>query len=408
MIVEGKCIINSLIRSFHSLGRAKSLPLTKTLATMNISYRSDTDSDFKCLEESIARGEFGKLNELWKVELEREKGFFAWEIQEVFSNYWSKEESDKFLNAMQRDEIILPTRFDSISQHSILSGLIEEIEQSAQDFKLEYGHFPHSSTIPTGQVNACAANLKCSSRTFLLFDSQLFLYCHLFSKAFALCLPIINSDSSGIQLSSNIDKVKLQIENNTNKCTERFFDVLHAYVVLGCPSEAEPYLLPKDYISYSELLRQGMELMVVGHEFGHVNAGHLGDTTWRSMRMLSEAERYKSHKQEFEADFWGCVLTLQAMSRKGYDSTLSFIGLDLFFSAMVLSERYRSLRSGIRDEHFEEEESESHPSFGARQAFLREAIKHVDGIKEHTASIQALCQFYDGALEHLWKTSIST
>lgn len=309
---------------------------------------------------------------------------------------------------MQRDEIVLPTRFDSISQHSILSSLIAEIEQSAQDFKLEYEQFPHSSTIPTGQVNACAANLKCSSRTFLLFDSQLFLYCHLFSKAFALCLPIIKSDSYGTHLSSDIDKVKFQIENNTNKCTERFIDVLHAYVVLGHPNEAEPYLLPKDYIFYSDLLRQGMELMVVGHEFGHFNAGHLGDAAWSSMLMLSEAEMYKSHQQEFEADFWDCMLTLQAMARKGYDSALSFIGLDLFFSAMVLSERYRSLRTGIRDEHFEEEECESHPTFGARQAFLREAIKHVEGIKEHSASIQKLCQFYDDALEHLWGISVST
>lgn len=55
--------------------------------TMNITYRSDTDSDFKCLEESIARGEFGELNDLWKVELEREKGFFARKMQEIFSNY---------------------------------------------------------------------------------------------------------------------------------------------------------------------------------------------------------------------------------------------------------------------------------------------------------------------------------
>ncbi|WP_139159508.1 hypothetical protein [Pseudomonas argentinensis] len=96
--------------------------------------------------------------------MEREKGFFAWKIQEVFSSYYPKEELDKFLSEMQRDEVILPTRFDSISQHSILSDLIAEIEQSAQDFKLEYEQFPHSSTIPTGQVNACAANLKCSSR----------------------------------------------------------------------------------------------------------------------------------------------------------------------------------------------------------------------------------------------------
>jgi hypothetical protein len=100
------------------------------------------------------------------------------------------------------------------------------------------------------------------------------------------------------------------------------------------------------------------------------------------------------------------MLTLQAMARMGYDPALSFIGVDLFFSAMLLSERYRSLRSGIRDEHFEEDESESHPTFGARQAFLREAIKHVDGIQEHVASIQTLCQFYDDALEHMWKISI--
>lgn len=375
---------------------------------MAIKYLSDSDKDFECLESYLKNDGFGKLEDKRLVFAENETTLFSEAIPEIFKGYLEDEVVTSMVDKLYNTDVSLPTRYDSLSQYHILTGLINKIRESISDLGVSHNYFPHSSIIPTGLVNACAIKLPCSSKEFLLFDSQLFTYCNLFSKAFAICVPISKSDNKGIQLSISIEEVKKQINQNANQCLTRMLDILHSYTILKRPMLAKQYLPPKDYISYVELIRNGMELMIVGHEFGHVNSGHLGNLGINASSMAARVDGIsKDHLQEYEADFVGLVLSLQSQARDGYDASLSFIGVDLFFSSMILSERYKSYMSGVKDEHFEEDELESHPTFTNRREFIRSAINDIEGVKEFSAAIRQLTDFYDEVIEHTWNEIVN-
>jgi hypothetical protein len=281
--------------------------------------------------------------------------------------------------------------------------LVDRITKSINHFELEHNGLPNFSTLPTGEVNACAVELPYAKKAFLLFDSQLFTFCHLFSKAFALCLPLKGTSEGQVQLSTEITEVIEHVKSNENSCLLRVVDVLTSYCLKNRPGDAEQYYPPRDYITYVDLIRDGMELMIVGHELGHYFSGHLNSGIKNVLSEMYDQDLMSTaHQDEYVADFWGAVLSMQALSNEGYDAALSFIGIDLFFSSMILCCRFSSLMAGIKDEHFEEEESETHPTFKNRQAFLRQAIMDVEGIDEHKEQIQDFYNFYDKCIEAVW------
>lgn len=370
---------------------------------MNIKYLSDTETDFKYLEEYLKSGVFGQLNDEYKVRMENESKIFMKHIKDFLnSSPISKKEVDELFKTVYKDQLTLPTRYDSISQHSILSGLIDKIKQSILDCKMEFKYFPYWSTIPTGEVNACAIKLPEVKKEFLLFDSQLFLFCHLFSKAFSICLPIITNEQD-FMLSVKIEEVHTHLDKNKNNCIDRIVDILENYTINNHPGRAKQYFAPKEYETYIHIILNSMELMIVGHEFGHFNSGHLNENAMLAMKNAEKKGLIsKNHFQEYQADLIGCILTYQSMISKGYDSALSFIGIDLFFSSMILSLRYKSFKSGIEDKYFKEDESDSHPTFIERRESLRLLIKEIDGFKENIESIEHLYTTYDNIIESIW------
>lgn len=372
---------------------------------MKITYLSDTYPDFACLERYLSDGYFGQLTDEYSAVVEKEAKNFLTYIKDFLRNSpLSQEESDLLLERVYKDQLTLPTKYESISQYNILTGLATRIQQSIKDLKLEFEYFPYYTTIPTGEVNACAIKLPEAEKEFLLFDSQLFLYCHLFSKAFSLCLPLEKKDDQGIFLSIEKRRVDLHLNENINACITRMIDILENYTINDYPGAATQYFAPTEYESYINLIRDGMELMIVGHEFGHFHRGHLNESAMLAMAKAEQTNFIsKNHREEYEADLIGCILAYQSLLRDGYDSALSYIGIDLFFSSMILSLRYESLRTGKKAEDFIEEESNSHPTFENRRRLLRLFIKEIDGFKENIESIESLYSAYDEVVKSIWK-----
>ncbi len=368
---------------------------------MKITYLSDTDSDFACLERYLSNGYFGQLTDEYYTMVEKEAEICLSKMKGWLENsHISQEESDLLFETLYKDQLTLPTKYESISQYNILTGLVTRIQQSTKDLKLNFKHFPYYSTIPTGEVNACAIKLPEVEKEFLLFDSQLFLYCHLFSKAFSLCLPLETKGEEGAHLSIEKRKVDLHLNKNVNSCMYRIIDILENYTINNRPGAAKQYFAPREYEGYINLIRNGMELMIVGHEFGHFHLGHLNENAMLAMAKIEQTDVIsKDHREEYEADLIGCILAYQSLLREGYDSALSYIGIDLFFSSMILSLRYENLRSGIKSKDFIEEESNSHPTFQNRRRFLRLVIKEIDGFKENIESIEGLYSAYDEVIE---------
>jgi len=371
---------------------------------MNITYLSDTETDFAYLEKYLDSGSFGQLNDEYRVKMENELLAYIKYIENFCKNSpMSKEESNELISTLYKDKLTLPTRYESITQYNILKELIKKIKKSIKDSNMEFKYFPYWTTIPTGEVNACAIKLPEVKKEFLLFDSQLFLFCHLFSKAFSICLPITKKEED-VFLSVEIKEVNKHLNKNKNNCIDKIIDILENYTINNHPGRAKQYFAPKEYENYIRIILNSMELLIVGHEFGHFNCGHLDEN---AMLAMTNAEKKglisKNHFEEYQADLIGCILTYQSIINEGYDSALSFIGIDLFFSSMILSLRYESFRSGVEDKYFKEEESDSHPTFAKRRQSLRLLIREIDGFKENIESIEHLYTAYDDIIESIWK-----
>lgn len=303
--------------------------------------------------------------------------------------------------AIKFGEIQLPTRYDSPLQFRLLDGLVGRVKEAAQSLEIEVKDFPHYACIPTGLVNARAVLLPTIERPFLLFDSELFLYCHLFAKAFSRCLPVVGR-TKHISLSIAPDQVEQRLRS-TPDLIERFRDLLHTYATTGATSQSKQYDPESDYVHMLKILCDGMELFVVGHEFGHVQAGHLS-TLLDQLGLNSDEHvvRNESHRQEHEADLLGLLLTLQAMASSGYDAALSCVGVELFFVSLEMAERSRYITRHGTDDGYAEASSETHPSSSERRAFLREALRFFfDGTTQAETALD-LAEKYSEIANLLW------
>ena len=86
-------------------------------------YRSDREADFKCLEDWLAAGMFGPLNEAISYEGTRDP-----DVLERLHKYVARKGNLVDIGGWKEIyQTTLPTRVDSPLQYTILSGLISRI-----------------------------------------------------------------------------------------------------------------------------------------------------------------------------------------------------------------------------------------------------------------------------------------
>lgn len=370
---------------------------------MKVTFRSDRDPDFASLEQYLKAGSFGDLPDTWRHQAEHDLNRLRTIMNELSRGLpWVPDEMH--LQLSEFGEIDLPTRYDSPTQFRILGKLVSRIRAAAELMGLDTTTFPHCSCIPTGLVNASAVALPNTTRPFLLFDSELFLYCHLFAKAFAQCLPVVGRGEM-LSLSVDIELVKQRI-CTTPELTERFTDLLSAYAATGSPSKSNQYNPESDYVHLLDILRDGMELFVVAHEFGHVCSGHLSGVLKRLGLHAEELfGENPSHRQEHEADLIGMVLTLQAMSSSGYDAALAYVGVELFFVSLDMAARTRHIVLNGTDRDYVDSSSESHPSHGDRRNLLRESLATFIAETDQAEGAKKMAAAYTEIAELLWQSA---
>lgn len=367
---------------------------------LRVTYLSDSDPDFQCLEKHLRDGSFGKLHDQHVYQahhdIESQRKFY-----EVVAEKMGIE--GEAIAQLFPNEITLPTRFESPTHYRLLSGLIDKIKEMAEGYGIDTSTFPHYSSIPTQLVNAQAVRLSCSKRSFLLFDSQIFLYCHLFAKAFSLCIPVLSEDQ-GISFSIETERVKDRILN-VPECIDRLVDLLGALDKTKVPGRAEPYIPEPAYARLSALYLDGMELFVVAHEFGHIYANHLDSLLPRLCFPAQGGENNSSsHIQEFEADAIGLLLMISAQTKQGFDSGLSYIGAELFFHALEMQDKFTHFLEHGTDEDYVDVSSESHPSNHERRMALRAAIPQMMRSGEDLETTLKLASQYEAIIQALWSS----
>ena len=371
-------------------------PLTK-----GVTFLSDSQSDFASLEKHLQSGAFGVLQDQELHEAQQDLATHQ-QIAEAIAEGFPWVSPEMHAQLSQFVDVILPTRLDSPMHFRILKGLVSNIKDAANAIGLDTDEFPHYACIPTGLVNASAVKLPNVERSFLLFDSQLFLYCYLFAKSFARCVPIVGQDKV-ISYSIEIDKVESRVQAEP-ELTTRLSDVLFAYATTGSPGNAKQYFPEQSYVPLIDVLRDGMELFVVGHEFAHIYAGHLSEILRRfSLTSESFDADKESHLKEHEADCLGLLLTLKAMGKKGYDAGLSYVGVELFFASLDMAARARHIVDHKTDDGYVDLPSESHPSYSKRREILREALAMFISEATIVESMLAVSAQYQEITALLWR-----
>jgi hypothetical protein len=304
-----------------------------------------------------------------------------------------------------------PTKFEDPQWYSIVLGLVEDIEQSIKARGWSSFKRPLIGTVPSGRLNGMAIGIDNSEHYLVLLEDGLFGFANLFSKVVAHAMPMLDSDRPGYQsFSTDIELVRKRV-SESRVHAERLLDLLISYVVFGHPHRAKPYLPEPRYNFLIGLFREGMELFIVGHEFGHCIANHLEGDVRRGLPVETSNERIDeeivtSWKDEIEADVLGCVLTLDAQMRAKKPPELGFSGITLFFGAVHIVESFVSvLRSGSVSVQF----SSTHPPPAFRREalleFVKTAMKDEDGVEAY-GNLKHLSDAIWEIVELLWEQAL--
>jgi hypothetical protein len=297
-------------------------------------------------------------------------------FMEANKDFVSNEEEEKMRANITKGveelkNLKLPTRYEDLERFKLMVDLQADIEQAAKDFSLSTPQKPLIGTLPTGQVNAMAVAVPGTNDYLVLFETELFNFVLLISKVVARALPLQFDEKENYKFSTDMQDIQACIEQ-TPEILRHFQELVHAYLFLGQPGKAPPYILEGPYSYLSWTMMHSLELFVMGHEYGHIIAGHVNEKRMFSDLLDIEVEEIvRNWKDELEADRMGLQLMLQAMQRDRLDLSLSFWGVELFFSCEEILDRGRSIiLTGAPDR----QEIGSHPPPELRREQLRRTL----------------------------------
>lgn len=276
-----------------------------------------------------------------------------------------------------------PSRYEPPWMYSVLLSRYQAIDQVARSFQHGIAEAPLLGTIDTGAINALCMDPPEAPGYLLLFESQMFSFCRAVAAAFVNALPAGEEpdDMIGFDYSMSGVASKLRADQDARV---HFLTPIFAYAVHGNLEGVPRVPLAPLCHTYNDMLRISMELFVVGHEYGHLMAGHL-----ESMKASSDSDGLDaagdwmhSWVREIEADLLGIRLALPAaMTLLSVDPSIPFQGAALFFVALDLMDRAVSiLTSGVADT----EQLGTHPTASVRLERLITGLPEVFAAHDET------------------------
>lgn len=295
-----------------------------------------------------------------------------------------------------------PTRYENPLSYDILNRMAERIRFAADQLLGNAPDWPLLATLPTGQVNALTMRAPQSDEHVVFFESSLFSFALLLSKAVMRTIPVKRFGDDHWELLWDENAIAGRIDSN-EELRYRFFQVIAEYAITGNTGRVEPYLPEGYYSDITSYLCEAVETFVFGHEYAHILAGHLkADNT--PLRRLTDSDGILlvySWPQELEADALGVKLATQAMLNQHPKAHLAqcYMGSDFFFTALDAVEKAALLfRDGV-----ETPKLRSHPpALVRRQALRIRLLEMVGGDIEHFEESSKPSRCLEFAAEHLW------
>lgn len=184
-----------------------------------------------------------------------------------------------------------------------------------------------------------------------------------------------------------------------------FQEVLIAYVAVGRPGVAPPYILAEPWATVAAQLARSMRLFVLGHEYGHLLAPHRTSTSASMLPGgLEVTELRYLWAQELEADSWGLRLMVGVEGRANrarpaaVDFPFRYWGADFYFSCHQVLRGALSILSG------QAQPARTHPPPEVRRENLRAELFEWFPPEQAEPAIE-LADALDGVLRVLWEES---
>ena len=297
----------------------------------------------------------------------------------------------------------MPTRFENPDYYSLITSIASEVEESLELVGRSLHHSPLFGTLPSGRVNGIAVSVPDTPHRLVILEDGLFGFTNLMCKAVASAFPDTEPHQDGkLGFSADENDVMACLAANP-EVTNRFFEALVAYVVMGHPHKAPPYVARRNAMHLGAVLRESMQLFVIGHEYGHIVSGHL-DGGKVSKQMVADGKMNivaTNWMQEIEADAIGLEVLGNVRMRQGYDLPLSLWGADAFFGCVDVVERTVSiLREGEISTRF----SDSHPPTPLRREKIRQIISDNIDDEGKVEAILQLSKSVEIVIESIWKS----
>lgn len=319
------------------------------------------------------------------------------------------------LRTEENDRLELPTRFENRPRYIQMMRLSRQIEESATEIGYNLPLHLQIGTLPTGKVNAVAKPFPKSGEYLVLFESGMFVFTLLLSKAFTRAMP-----PEGVRevrlLYSMVDEDWQRSLAENPEIVRRFQEVICAYLFTGTPYNAPQYLAEEPYGTLAEWLHLPTTLFVMGHEYGHIIRGHSGtdqDSAPPTQNDKDESGKDESEEkaqlvahvtrkwqQEFEADVQGLELMRHATAKQDYSLALSYWGAEFFLICNQIVENSISvMRTG--EESDPVQASDTHPPAWVRRDRLRQVLQNSYPHDEIQVPIQ-LVEHLERIGEALW------
>lgn len=288
--------------------------------------------------------------------------------------------------------------------------LAGQVEDSAGKLDLHVASRPLLGTVPLGDINAFTVIVPSTDEYVVIFEAEIFHFAHLAAKAVTEIASMTHK-GDGLLFSLNVHDVERELDARP-EAIDRFAQLVVAYLLTGRPGNAPPWLQSRSRSVLSTLLSRSVGLFVVGHEYGHIIANHLGsrsavrgfvgaEPTMLPPAKIADHVIY-SWKQEIEADVLGLELMVDAMSSTGVDLSLRYFGADFYFSFMALLRRGRNMLTwGDEDREDQTIFSSSHPPAELRREAIRNFIKDLVPAEESDVPL-AIGNHLGLLLELLW------
>ena len=253
--------------------------------------------------------------------------------------------------------------------------------------------------LPTGRVNGMAVRVPDSAYVLILIHDGLFAFAGILADIVARAFPCTPWEDRKLRFSVG-PKICVRELRADPQIGQQFLELLVAYLIWGNPRLAPRHLPEQRYLGLSSALRQSMETFVLGHEYGHVIAGHMGGgpTRRRALASTHVDEIATNWFQELEADVRGLELVVNVMMGQNYDLALGYWGTDLFFRVIdVVEQGVSILRTGSPEVGV----SHTHPPPALRNENILEVLKRSVSPEEAEMPI-ILCRSLEAIVEALW------